>query len=201
MLESGKFPTKLKNKPLSRLTDGKLTEQEAVKKWFATHVEKVAKKDKIPAGERWGNAFGAAAIIVGIWFFVIHQTRPTGFFTEDFGVVESALFYIALLFGVATSMSRMVIGRKNAVRPLEALSSAFTLVALVRLLVVFPFDFSHLADPLPRFLEFLLQWISGYVAPVLMVLGIIGSAATAAYNAVMYAFVRRELAKPKPVSI
>jgi hypothetical protein len=72
---------------------------------------------------------------------------------------------------------------------------------LVWFFVVFPFDFSHFADPLPRFLEFLLQWVSDYVARILMVLGIIGSAAMAAYNAVLYVFVRRELAKPQTVNV
>jgi hypothetical protein len=41
------------------------------------------------------------------------------------------------------------------------------------LLIVFPFDFVHVADVLPDSLRFLLQWISNNVARVLMLIGFV----------------------------
>lgn len=68
-------------------------------------------------------------------------------------------------------------------------------VAGVWLFVVFPFDFSRLADVLPDFLRFLLLWISNDVARVLLAIAIIASLIMLVYTALLYVFVRRELSK------
>lgn len=107
------------------------------------------------------------------------------------------LFYAALLYGIVTTTVRGVFGRKNLARLFDTFGAGLFFIALIWLYVVFPFDFAHLADPLPRALEFLLQWISNDIARVFMVLGLIGTPIMLVYNALMYRLVQRELAKPK----
>ena len=72
---------------------------------------------------------------------------------------------------MVTTAAKVVVGRKNMPRALEAFRHGLSGVSFVWLFVVLPFDFSHLADVLPNFLRFL--WISNNVAKVLMTIGII----------------------------
>jgi hypothetical protein len=165
------------------------------KNWFIRHAESEAKKDVIPTSERWGNIVGLIIIFLVFIFFVAHQVWQTGFFTSSFGTVEMFLFYAALLFGIVTTSVRGVVGRKNVARLFDAFGGGLFFIALVWLYVVFPFNFAHFADPLPRALEFLLRWITDDIARVLMILGLIGTPIMMIYNALMYTLVRRELSK------
>jgi hypothetical protein len=128
-------------------------------------------------------------------FYVVPQTSSTGFFTSKFGPAEIFLLYVPAVFNVVTTAAKVVVGRKNMLRPFEAFQLGLGVVGGVWLFVVFPFDFSHLADVLPNFLQFLLLWISNDVAKVLMAIAIIGSSAAAVYIATLYVSVRRELSK------
>ena len=172
-----------------------MSEEKTAKNWFTKRVEAEAKKDVIPLNERMGNLVGAIAVLLITLYFVVHQISSTGFFTQKFGLAESVLFYISLLFGMIINVAKSIIGRKNVVRPLDTLSSALFFIALIWLFLVFPFEFSNLADVLPSFLRFLLRWISNDIAKIFMVLGIIASIAMTAYTAILYVFVREELTK------
>jgi hypothetical protein len=172
------------------------SEQTAAENWFARHVERETKRDRLPLSERAGGVVGFIVILLVTWFWVAHQTSSTGFFTSGFGPAEASLFYLALLFGLVPTAGRIVVGRKNAIRPLDVLNLVLIIVAASWLLWVFPFDFSNLADVLPESLRFLLQWISDDVARVVMTIAIIGAAIGLIYTAVLYVFVRRELSKP-----
>ena len=145
---------------------------------------------------RAGEVVGVIVISLFAWLWVAHQTSSTGFFTSGFGQAESFLFYLALLFGLVPPVGRILVGRKNAVRPLNVLTMVVFIVAGLWLLWVFPFDFSHVADVLPDSLRFLLQWISDDVARVFMYVAIVGASIGAAWNAVLYVPVRRELSRP-----
>jgi hypothetical protein len=173
-----------------------LSETKATKNWFARRVEAEAKKDTIPSSERIGNIVEFVIGFLVVLYFVAHQTGSTGFFTSKFGPVETFLFYVPAVFGVVTAVAKVVVGRKNMLRPVETCMHACSAVVDVWMLVVFPFDFSHLADVLPDFLRFLLLWISNDVAKILMAIAIIGFSAATVYTAIMYVFVRRELSKP-----
>ena len=145
---------------------------------------------------RAGEVVGVIVISLFAWLWVAHQTSSTGFFTSGFGQAEAFLFYLALLFGLVPPVGRILVGRKNAVRPLTVLTMVLFIVADLWLLWVFPFDFSHLADVLPDSLRFLLQWITDDIARVLMSIAIVGASIGAASIAVLYVPVRRELSKP-----
>ncbi len=169
---------------------------EATNNWFARRAEAEAKKDVIPYSERVGNIVGVAIGLLIVWYFVAHQTGSTGFFTSKFATLEMLLFYGSLTQGIVSTALKGLFGRKNLVRLFDVFGAILVTVAIAWLFMVFPFDFAYLADVLPSFLRFLLQWISNDIARVLMVLGIIAAPIMAIYTALFYVLVRRELRKP-----
>lgn len=170
-----------------------LSENKESKNWFTKQAEREAKKDKLSSSDTAGQGVGVFFILLILGFFIAHQVYSTGFFTSMFGPVEALLFYAPPILGIVTSITRMAVGRRNAIRPLDMLNLGLIFVAVVWLFVVFPFDFSHLADTLPSFLRFLLLWISNDIAKLVMVLAIVGALFAMVYTAALYVFVRREL--------
>ncbi len=162
-------------------------------RWFKEQVEKEVKKDSLPSSERFGQLIGVVATLIVIAFFAIHQTRPTGFFTDDFRALEAALLYTVLVFGLFPMLARFITGRRNEARLLDAIDMVIFLVAGLYLLIVFPFDFSHFAEPLPRSLEFLLDWISATLAKWVIGIGIVASAFFSIYTFALHASVRKRL--------
>jgi hypothetical protein len=160
---------------------------------FAKHVEAQTKKNHMMLSERAGEGVGILCIMLVIYFFDLHQTSSTGFFTPKFGLVEMFFFYAPILFGAGIAAARGILGRRNTIRPLDVFGAVLSTVALIWLYIVFPFDFSHLADVLPRFLRFTVQWVSNDIVRFFMMMGIIVTPLTAIYTSVLYVFVRREL--------
>lgn len=145
--------------------------------------------------ERLGGIVAIATITLATLFFIAHQMWSTGFFTSKFGLTETLLFYSSLLYGLVPNTIKCLIGRRNLVRLFEAFGAIIAAITLVWLYVIFPFNFSHLADVLPTFTRFLLQWISDDIARFFMIIGTIATPITAIYNAVLYRGVRQQLLK------
>ena len=186
-----------KNKHLPR-DEIILNETKTTKNWFARRAEAEvkAKKDTMPSSERIGSIVGFVIVFLVVLYFVAHQTGFTGFFSSKFNTLEMLLFYGSLLFGIfCTVLGPVRVRHKNLIRLGDVFFNITVTVALIWLFVMFPFDFAHLADVLPSFLRFLLQWISNDIARVLMVLGSIAAPIMAIYFAILYVFVRRELSK------
>jgi len=160
------------------------------KGWFTRHAESEAKKDVMKLSERAGEVIGILCILVLLIFFKTHQTSSTGFFTSNFGRLEQFLFYGSLSFGIIPSIGKIIIGRKNPIRPLEAFGAIFSCIALLWLLIVFPFDFSHLSDFLPRILQLITMWIFNGIVKIFMIIGIIGSLVTSIYIIALYVTIR-----------
>jgi len=173
-----------------------LSATKATENWFARHAESEAKKDAIPYSERVGNIVGIVVGFLIVLYFVAHQMWSTGFFTSKFETSEMLLFYGSLMYGIVSTALKGLFGRKNLARLFDAFGLILVAIAITWLFVVFPFDFAYLADVLPSFLRFLVQWISNDIARVLMVLGIIVTLVMAIYTAILYVFVRRERSKP-----
>jgi hypothetical protein len=173
-----------------------LSETKATGNWFVRHAEAEAKKDTLSYSERVGNIVGVVIGLLIVLYFVAHQTGSTGFFTSKFDTLEMLLFYGAIMYGIVSMVLKGLFGRKNLGRLFDVFGAILDAVAIAWLFVVFPFDFAYLADVLPSFLRFLLQWISNDIARVLMALGIIVALVMAIYTAILYVFVRRELSKP-----
>lgn len=161
------------------------------KGWFARHAESEAKKDVMKLSERAGELIGIFCILILLIFFITHQTSSTGFFTSKFGRLEQFLFYGSLSFGIITSIGKIIVGRKNTIRPLEAFGALFSFSALLWLLHVFPFDFKYLTDILPEILRLITIWISNDIAKIFMIVGIVGSFVTALYIIVLYVSIHR----------
>ena len=147
-------------------------------------------RDRLNPGQRSGEVFGVIISFLILLFFIENQVKGTGFFTSRFGLTEQALFYGTWFVGAAVSLTRATIGRRNPVRPLDALDGALIAVSALWFLRVFPFDFAHFPDLLPSFIRFAFAWISNPIARVILVLGAIGGFASMLYNAVVYAVSR-----------
>jgi hypothetical protein len=150
----------------------------------------VPDKDRLMPGQRSGEVFGVIVSFLVLLFFIENQVKATGFFTSGFGPAEEALFYGTWLVGVAVSLARAAVGRRNPVRPFDALYGALLVVTALIFLRVFPFDFSHFPDLLPSVVRPAFFWLTNPVARIVLVLGAIGGFASMLYNAVVYAVSR-----------
>ena len=159
-------------------------------KWFSNQVEREAKREFLSGGERIGEAVSIVATVVFIAFIAIHQTRPTGFFTDD---SAPALVYLVLVYGMVPPAMRLFLGRRNVARPLEAIGMAMFFAVGLYFLITFPFDMSRFAQPLPHNLEFLLEWISATLAKWVLAIGVIACAFFAPYTFLLYLSIRGRL--------
>ena len=111
--------------------------------WTESIAKREAARDVMRNGERVGEAFAILFFYLVILFFVVNQVDDTGFFTTGFGSTEMVLFYGGLIFGMIAPILRLILGRRNKVRPVELISNGFFVIAASYLLSVFPFDFAH----------------------------------------------------------
>jgi hypothetical protein len=162
---------------------------EEMKSSFSRLVEKEVEYADPYEDRGLSIAIVAAGVLMGL-FFIAHQARSTGFFTATFGTLEMLLLYGTLLYWIATS-ALIIAGQKNLSRDLDLGGLFFAAVAVAWLLVVFPFDFAHVADASPDSLSFLVQWVSNDIARVLMVLSFIVHLSLAVYSAVLRVSVYR----------
>lgn len=164
--------------------------------WFVKKTEKEMKRDKVPWSERVGEVVAIICTVIVIIFFAIHQTRPTGFFTDEFGTADSVLLYLMILIGVVPAFVRLLLGSRNAARPFDAFSLVVFCVGSLYFLATFPFDFAHFAEPFPHALEFLIDWISADLAKLLLVLGVITAPFFSVYTFLLYVAVKKRMAQP-----
>jgi hypothetical protein len=168
--------------------------------WLIRQTDKEAKSDVIRRPERISQLVALAAFVLVIIFVAIHQTRPTGFFTEDDGATVATVLYVMIVLGMPTLVVKLLLGRKNASRPFEIFGNMSFVVGSIYLLAVFPFDFSYFADPLPKSLEFLLDWVSADLAKIVLVIGSLGGTFAVVYNSLLYVAVKAQLSKATPSS-
>lgn len=138
--------------------------------------------------DRIGEIVGIFVILLIAAFFVYHQTTDTGFMTSKFGLAEAFLFYGSFTLSIVSAGARAIIGRRDTARPFELASNVFGAIAAIWFLVVFPFNFAHLADPLPSFLRFTLRWISNSIGWVFILLAALISIGVAISNAIRMVF-------------
>ncbi len=161
-----------------------------------TVVEQTDKEALTPS-QRGGEVISVVVMLLVCGFFVYHQVAYTGFFTAEFGAVGMVCLYGPLLFSLAAPVVRAVTGRRNPARPFEVVTNVFLALAAVYLLLVFPFNFSHLADVLPGAIRFVLAWITNDIGKAALILQVIVGTIWAFVTAGKYLSVRRrELTTP-----
>jgi cytochrome bd-type quinol oxidase subunit 2 len=157
-------------------------------------ADKEVKRDRLGSKERIGELVSIVGCFIVLLFFVIHDTRPTGFFTEEFGTVAAVLLYSMLAIGFLPIVTRLITGRRNhPARLFESAVMAVFFIGQLYFLAVFPFDMSHFADPFPDSLEFLIDWISPTIAKILLAIGVVGGAVFTVYNYILYLAVKERL--------
>ncbi len=132
---------------------------------------------------------GAMLVLFG--FLAAHQFMHTGFFTFAFGPVEMFCLYGPILVSLAPPVIRALSGRQNLARPFDAATSLFLALGSLWLLIVFPFDFTHLADVLPGVIRFLLSWFADDLGRALLILQVIICPILALVTITKYFTVRR----------
>ncbi len=156
--------------------------------WFSR--AKVDAEKNLPLNER---VFGIAIVVfcvLMILFFGTHQIQTTGFFTSKFGVLEMLLFYGFWIFWITTASLEAILSQRLMSRIADTFGGLiFATISIAFLLVLFPFEFTHLTRVLPESLRFLVQWISNDIARVIMVLLVIAHLAAAFYSPFAYKFV------------
>ncbi|HEX2908905.1 MAG TPA: hypothetical protein VHO69_18680 [Phototrophicaceae bacterium] len=123
--------------------------------------------------QRWAEFLVVAAMLLLFGFFSYHQLANTGFFTEKFGALETVCLYGPILAALIAPVVRAVTGRRNPARPFEAARTAFLAAGSLWLLIVFPFNFAHLADTLPVSLRFALAWVTDDIGKIPLLIQVI----------------------------
>ena len=168
--------------------------------WFSRGKAEAEKG--IPPSERIVGVAIVVFSILMVLYFVAHQRRSTGFFTEAFGTMEMLMLYGLLILGIISAGLEGVFGQRLYSRLFDVFGGLIlAAVCTAWLLVVFPFEFAYFADVLPDSLSFLGQWISNDIARVLMVLGIIIYLGAAVYCPMAYKFVGKKRSKREKISV
>ena len=170
-------------------------ETEIVKEgaWFREMIDRETKNDKIVRGALFGEIAALVAISAILAFFVTHELRDTGFYTDEFGPLEKFLLFGAGGFAVSLIALRIVVRRKNMIRPLDFASMIMFVIAHVVLFVVFPFDFAYVGDALPGYLSWTVGWISDDSGAILLALGAVCGTIGAAFIGVIFVHVKKRL--------
>ena len=160
-------------------------------------VGEQSEKEVLTPAQRGGEVISLAVMLLVFSFFADHQVAHTGFYTAKFGTMEMVCLYGPMLLSLAAPVVRAVTGRRNPARPFEVVTNVFLAIAAVYLLLVFPFDFAHLADALPAAIRFVLAWITDGIGRAVLILQAIVGTTWAAVTTVKYLSVRwRERATP-----
>lgn len=129
-------------------------------------------------------------LVLVVGFFVAHQVWSTGFFTSDFGLLGTFLFYCALGFGftfalgVPVALSRRF-GRRTELT-YELATALFWTITAAWLLLVFPLNFSQLNAVVPGQLKFVLSWITNDVGRILLGTALVGALAFIPFYAIQF---------------
>lgn len=123
--------------------------------------------------QRVGGLAVIGAMLLVFVFFAWHQLTSTGFYTAQFGPLEMLALYGPILVSFAAPIVRAVSGRHNPARPFQAATNLSLALGSLWLAILFPFDFTHLADILPGALRFVLSWINDDIARFVLILQVL----------------------------
>jgi hypothetical protein len=127
-------------------------------------------------------------------FFAYHQWQNTGFFTDKFGWAEMLALYVPILISLGPPILRLLQGRRNPARPLEAAVDLSLAIGSLWLWINFPFNFAHLADPFPATMRFAFAWITNNIGRLILLLQVVIGGISSISTMASYLTVKREKA-------
>jgi len=119
-------------------------------------------------GDRIGNIIGAIIGALIIYFFFLHESMETGFFTSAFQGDIRNYFFAMLWVGIGVSLVTAIIGHRNTSRFLQAASAFFSSWVFWQLYKTFPFDFSHFTDFMWSWAKVIFIWINNPIARIVI---------------------------------
>ena len=135
---------------------------------------------------RWFEVSFDLPMVLLFGFFALHQATNTGFFTAKFGPTEMLALYGPIVVALIAPAVRALTGRRNPARPWDVALQLSLAAGSLYLLIVFPFNFAHLADVLPGLLRLFISWISDDIGKIMMVLQVILGLVNAITTTVKY---------------
>jgi hypothetical protein len=140
----------------------------------------IGQKDNLSGIERWLEMiFIILGMAIVFWFFSAHEQGQTGFFTDEFGSTERLALYGPIFLSMIPPVIRASLGSRNAGRPWEVLANIGLAIGSIWLFFVFPFNFEHLGDVLPVFMQFPFTFISDGIARIILALQVLVAILTA----------------------
>jgi hypothetical protein len=130
-------------------------------------------KENLTIPQRWAGLYTTILMLLLLAFFSYHQWADTGFFTERFKRVEMLALYGPIVISLFPPIQRLIQGRRNPARPLEAVTDLSLAVGSLWLRSIFPFSFAHLADPFPPAMRGAFTWITDDTGRFILLLQII----------------------------
>lgn len=134
--------------------------------------------------DRIGELVGIILVVLVAAFFAYHLSADTGFMTSAFGTLGAVLLFGSAAASVMASGARAITGRRDKSRAYELASAIYWTIASLWFITVFPFNFSHLGDPLPYYLKLFVSWIPEWMWWIVMLVAVIASIGTAINAAV-----------------
>lgn len=123
--------------------------------------------------QRWAGLYTVILMLLLLVFFIYHQRTHSGLFTDKFGWLQMIALYAPIVISLAPPFQRLIQGRRNPARPLEVVTDLLLALGSAILLASFPFDFSHLADPLPVNMRFAFTWINNNIGRLILILQVV----------------------------
>ena len=148
--------------------------------------EKSVNKDHLTPSQRVGELFSVQLLMLFLAFMLYHQLADTGFYTEDFRSVEKLCLYGPMLLAFLPPIIRAVGGGRNRARPYEAATNLSQALGSLWLVSIFPFEYAHLADALPKFLRFSLEWVTNDMARIVFIIMIVVGVIAFLVNTIRY---------------
>jgi hypothetical protein len=123
--------------------------------------------------QRRAGLVSAFLMLVLLGFFLYHQVTNTGFFTDEFKWPEMLALYVPILISMVPPIQRFIEGRRDSGLAMEAVTDLSLAIGSLVLWIVFPFDFTHLADPLPANAQLMFSWINNTVGRLILLVQVI----------------------------
>ncbi len=129
--------------------------------------------DHLTQPQRWAGLYTTGLMALLLIFFALHQSMHSGFFTSRFGYAEQIALYVPIILAMLAPIQRLIQGKRNPARPLEALTDLSLAIGSLWLWNHFPFSFSHIADIFPLRMHFAFSWITDNIGRLILLLQIV----------------------------